>query len=331
MPVADSYQAFSFTPEGQETLLLAGVLESFDHELGARLASFEYLKRDGAEVEPMGASQARLAYRVVLLGDAPLTPGGAPLSAGARYLKLAQTQRAQPRGLLNDPRLGRWRVGWTKLHAHEQPQRAVDTIELSLEFVEDQVDAAIAAEIPTPQARAGEMVDAYSILKAAVALRFAGSPSALLQGVLLATDALANVADAFVTSALEVAQGLRVNPTLEQQFGAVERAANVVLQSLASSLAYTLEPEVSLTPYRHQAYMTIAYGQLLMQAVAEQKPTLLQYVLPVAMSFDAVLLSLYGSDAANHFDEMLSLNRIATPLLIPQGTVLTAVTPQVRQ
>lgn len=331
MAVADNYQAFSFTPEGQETLLLAGVLESFDHELGARLASFEYLKRDGAELEAMGASQARLAYRVVLLGDAPLTPGGAPLSAGARYLKLAQAQRTQPRGLLADPRLGRWRVGWTKLHAHEQPQRAVDTIELSLEFIEDQVDAAIAAETPTPQARAGSMVDAYSILKAAVALRFAASPSALLQAVSTATDALVSVADAFVTSALEVAQGLTVNPTLEQQFGAVERAADTVLQSLTATLTYTLEPEVSLTPYRHQAYMTIAFGQLLMQAVAEQKPILILYTVPTAMSLDAVLLNLYGSDAANHFDEMLSLNRIATPLLIPQGFVLTAVAPQVRQ
>lgn len=331
MAVADNYQAFSFTPTGQQTLLLNGTLEASDDELGSRLASFEYLKRDGAELEALGAQQARFIFRVVLMGSAPLTPGGAPLTAGARYLQLAQAQRNQPRGLLVHPRLGRWQVGWIKLRASEHPQRAVDTIEITLEFIEDQVDEAIAAEQPTPQARSGEVVDAYSILKAAVALRFGSSPSSLLQAVVINTDALVQVTSGFVTAALQVAQGLVVNPALEQQLGAVERAVGDVLVALTGTLAYTLESEVSLTPYRHQAYMVLAFSQFLMEAIAEQKPVLINFVVPTAMPLDEVLIALYGSDAQNHFDEILSLNRIASPLWIPQGTELRAVAPQIRQ
>ena len=331
MSVADNYQAFSITPQGQSTLLLNGCLESSDDDLGSRLAQFEYLKRDGAELEAMGAAAAHFQFRVVLMGDAPLSPGGAPLSAGARYVQLVQAQRTQPKCLLVHPRLGRWNVGWAKLRGHEVPKTAVDTIELTLEFIEDQVDAAIAAEIPTPQARAGSMVDAYSILKAAAAQRFGNSTSPLLQAAVSATDALASVASAFATSALQVAQGLTVNPSLEQQQGAVARAVDATLTALTATLSYTLEPDVSLTPYRHQAYMVLAGTYFLLESVAEQRPVLIDYVVPMAMSLDAILLSIYGSDAGSHFAELLSLNRIPNPLLIPQGVRLRAIAPQVRQ
>lgn len=331
MAVEDFYESFSFTPSGQQTLLLAGTLEALDHDLGSRLASYEYLKRDGAEVESMGAAQARFAYRVLLMGSAPLTPGGPPMSAGARYLALAQAQRTQPRGLLNDPRLGRWNAAWSKIRTREEPQRAVDAIELTLEFIEDQTDAAISAEVPTPQARAGTLTDAYSTLAAASALRFGGSTSPLMRAVSTSSAALATVASAFATSALQVAQGLTVNPSLDSQLGAVERQVDVVLSALSASLAYSLEPGVRLTPYRHRAYMVLAYSRLLDEAVANQKPVLIEFTVPVAMSLDDVLLGLYGSDASNHFDEILSLNRIRDPLWIPQGTLLRAVAPQVRQ
>ena len=98
-----------------------------------------------------------------------------------------------------------------------------------------------------------------------------------------------------------------------------------------TTLTYSLEPDVSLTPYRHQAYMVQAFAHLLDQAVADQKPVLFSYTVGTAMSLDQVLLNIYGVDAANHFDESLTGNRIANPLWIAPGTVLRLVTPQVRQ
>ena len=332
MAVADNYAAFSFTPRGQQTLLLAGVLEADDHELSQRLASFEYLKRDGAEVEPMGAAQARFSYRVVLMGSAPLTPGGPPLAAGQRYQSLVQAHRTQPRGLLVDPRLSRWNVAWKTIRKHEQPQKAVDTIELTLEFIEDQTDAAVAVEAqPTPQGRAAEVVSSYSVLKAAVALRFGNSNNPLMKAVVTATDTLSAAAASFAVAATEAAQGATPDPSLTQQFGAVQAGVDALLAALRATLPYTLESDVSLTPYRHQAWITMASCQFLLEALAEQRPVLIDHVIPAAMSLDQVLLSLYGSDASNHLDEVLSLNRIANPLWLAQGTTLRVVAPQVMQ
>lgn len=331
MALEGIYQTFSITPDGQQTIVLTGALEAMDDDLGSRLASFEYLKRDGAEVEAMGAQQARFSFKVVLMGSAPLYPGGSPMTAGARYLALAQAQRTQPKCQLSHPRLGLWKVGWVKLRAHEQPQRAVDTIEISLEFIEDQTDAAIQAEVPTPQARAQSVVSAYSILKAAVALKYSAAPSALMTRVVTTTDALASTAGAFVNDALLVAQGELVSPSIDTQFGYVVNAAETTLAALDASVAYSRDNPVELVPFRHQAYMVWAFSAELLLAIAEQKPVLITYTTPTAMSLDQVLLAVYGPDAANHRQEALSNNRIATPLQIPQGYRLRLVAPQVRQ
>lgn len=324
--------AFSFTPSGQATLLLHGSLEALDDELGARLASFEYLKRDGAELEPMGAAQARFSFRVVLLGSAPLTPGGEPLSAGVRYAKLVEAQRTQPRGLLMHPRLGRWQVGWQRIRGHEQPARARDLVECSLDFIEDQVDQAVAVEAqPTPQARAAQAVTAYGVLRAAVALRFGNSGLPVFANAVSATEQLAGRTASFVTSALAAAQSTAPDPSLPQQLGEVAAARDAALASLTATLAQTLSPDVSLTPFRHQAQMTYAACVELLAAVADQQPVVTRFTVPTAMSLDQVLLALYGADARNYLAVLLSLNRIPTPLWIPQGTVLRVVSPLVLQ
>ena len=154
-----AYEAFSFTPQGEQALLLSGVLLSSEDEIGARLAAFEYIKRDGAEQEPMGAAPAQFTFRIVITGSAPLTQGGASLSATERYAKLGQTVRTQPRGILNHPRLGRWQVAFKQIRSREEPKKALDTIEATLVFVEDQLDQAIVIDsTPTPQAQANRTI-----------------------------------------------------------------------------------------------------------------------------------------------------------------------------
>lgn len=328
--LSEIYQAFSVTPTGQQTLLLAGVLVSCDDELGSRLAQFEYLKRDGAELEAMGASAARFSFRVVLMGQAPIVPGGPPLSAGQRYKLLAEAQRTQPKCLLVHPRLGRWFVGWSKLRAHEQPQRAVDTIELTLEFLEDQVDAAIAAEQPTPQARAGQVTSSYQALSTATSARFVGSEPTYAQ-VRTQVDALSSLANSFCIAALEVAQGQAPNTPLDSQFGLLQAQVAAVQAALIATLPFSRESPVALVPLRHEAYMTEAYARLLLDAVAEQRPVLIPYTVPLSQSLDDILLALYGTQASAYYVEALSLNRIPNPLSIPGGTRLRLLAPQVLQ
>lgn len=328
--LSEIYQAFSVTPSGQPTLLLAGMLVATDDDLGSRLAQFEYLKRDGAELEAMGASAARFSFRMVLMGQTPLTPGGAPLTAGQRYLQLVQAQRTQPKCLLVHPRLGRWHVGWSKLRAHEQPQRAVDTIELTLEFIEDQVDAAIAAEQATPQARAGQVTAAAAELQTGTSSRFAAATSSYATARAVA-DQVNAVATAFASGALEVAQGQAANTPLDTQFGLVQTQVAAMQAALLATLPYSREPEVALTPLRHAAYMVEAYSRLLLDAVAEQRPVLISYTLGQAQSLDDVLLAVYGPQASAFYVEALSLNRIANPLWLQGGTRLRLLAPQVLQ
>lgn len=331
MELSDIYGAFSFTPNGQQSLLLHGTLEASEDELTARLATFEYLKRDGAELEPLGAGAAKFSFRVVLMGTAPLYQGGAPMPAGERYAALVKAQRGQPRGLLNHPRLGRWQVGWTKIRAAEHPQRGIDTIEITLDFTEDQLDQALAVEQrPTPGSQANQVVSAYSILTAAMSARFAG-PNPLFVAASSAAAALSSTAATFVGAALQAAQSTTPDPSLTGQVGAVLAARDSFLRAISATLAYTLEPDVSLTPYRHQAYMVHAYCLLLLDSVREQQPVLVTYVVPTAMSLDQVLVALYGSDASAHFDQVRGLNPHINPLWIPQGTALLVVAPQVRQ
>ena len=329
------YGNFSFTPKGGETITLSGALLSLDDDLGARFATHEYVKRDGGELEPMGAQQGRYSFRIVLLGSAPLTDGGPPLSAGDRYRKLVQVQRETPRGLLTHPRLGRIQAGFAKLKASETPAKAVDQIELTLEFLEDQLDQALSFEQnPTPQGRANQVATAYSYAVGATATLFGDRRPLSVsyrQAIADVTRLMANLATvsaAFTEAALVSAQNTFPDLALRGQLGEVRAAMDAVLAALPRTLPFTRESDVSLTPARDGAYQAFAACLALYESVLAQKPEIVPYTVPVAMPLDRILLRLYGSDASKHFDEILQLNRIPDALLIPPGTTLQIVSPQ---
>ena len=54
MPGLDEYEKISFSPEGKPTVDLSHCAVSWSDNLGARCASVEYIKRDGAEVQTPG-------------------------------------------------------------------------------------------------------------------------------------------------------------------------------------------------------------------------------------------------------------------------------------
>lgn len=328
-----AYEAFSFTPQGEQALLLSGVLLSSEDDLGARLASFEYIKRDGAEQEPMGAAPAQFTFRIVITGNAPLTQGGASLSATERYAKLGQTVRTQPRGILNHPRLGRWQVAFKQIRAREEPKKALDTIEATLVFVEDQLDQAIVIDsTPTPQAQANRTINAYSIMVAASALSFKLDPRAPMQAVDAAINAFAVKAATFVVEGVSLAQSsiADLNP-LRTLLAGVEAARVAVFAALDATRSLTLDPAITLARYRDQAYQVQASCVELIRSIEAIKPPVVYYTVPSTMSLDQLLVSLYGAAARQHVDELLSLNLIRTPMRIQAGTSLRLVSPAVVQ
>jgi hypothetical protein len=332
MPGLDEYAALTITPNGQQALILHGTVLSYEHEHGERLAQFEYLKRDGAEQEPMGANASRLNYKLVLMGEAPLTAGGAPMSAGQRYQVLVTAQRSQPRCLLVDPRLGRWQVGWSSIRASEEPQKAIDCIEISLSFVEDQIDQALAIEAqPTPQARANQAVDAYSIVYAATFLAFNERTNPSFQACVNASQHLADATGAFVNAALNSVQSQGVDPTLRAMLDSVRVARESYFTALDATLADSLDNPVSLVEFKHAAYLTEAASVELLIAIENLKPQILDYRLPTPMSLIAVLQLIYGADAQAHREEAERLNPFSPTVTIPAGTTLRLVAPTPRQ
>lgn len=332
MPGLSEYAQLTYTPNGQQALLLGDTVERLDHDHSERLAQFEYLKRDGAEQEPMGANASRLSYKIVLMGEAPLTSGGAPMSAGARYQALVTAQRSQPRGLLVDPRLGRWQVGWRSIRASEEPSRAVDCIEATLEFVEDQIDQALAIETqPTPQQRANQTVSAYSIVVAASVAGFGSSASPAMRAVSITAQDLGRVTAAFVNAALLSVQNQGVDPALRAQLDNIRTAREAYFAALDDSLAYSLDNPVSLVPLRHGAYMTETAAIELLNAIDNLKPQIFEFVTPSEMTLLSVLVRVYGSDAQSHREEAERLNPFLGPLRIPPGTSIKLVSPTPRQ
>lgn len=304
-------------------MVLDGNLTGWNHRIAIRLASHEYLKRDGGEQEPMGAAVGRFAYHCVIIGP----------DATARYNNLVLAIRQNPRGILIDPRLGRIQAACEGIESSESPESGIDTIEFDIRFVEDAVDTALAAALPLgPSQYAAQAEDSFTSLDQLVDARFLGNPVPSFQALLGRVEALGRTMSAYTTAALASLETDSPDPALAQMLGTVQAAQDRVLLALAATLPYTLEPDVSLTPYRAQARQVYASCLQLQDSVAALKPPVILFPVATAMSLAQVAVALYGKDARAKVPELRSLNRrIPTPYWIPQGTVLRAVAPQVRQ
>lgn len=328
MAIADIYKAFTFTPNGKAALLLNGALEAYDHNISVRLASFEYLKRNGAEVEPMGAAQGKYSYRCTFLGPAPLSQGGPQLTPGSRYQQLVAALLEQPRGILNDPRLGKIQAAFAGLRSSETPQRAVDVVDFTLDFVQDSVDVALAAETQiVPQQQGGKVLTTSAIYTAAIAARYASETNGLLQLVVSSTASYTDTAAAFVTAAVTASQNAQQNLALATQLGNVAAQLNANLAALAATTAFTLTSDVLLTPFRVQAREIYAGCIRLYYAVRAQLPPIVRYTVPATMPLGVLALRLYGADARRRQPEMLLLNRIPNPFAVPRGFEMIIAAP----
>ena len=315
--VGTNVQAFRF-----KDLELEGSILSYSDELAIRLANHEYLKRDGGEVESLGAAQGRFAMQLVFMGP----------QAGARYQALVSSIRKNPRGLLIHPRLGRINVGCEGTSASESPADAVDTIYCTIKFIEDAVDAAIIVDSTTgPQERAGQALDANAALNQSVTARFGNQGDAILTAAVSAMTVLTSASSAFVTAALAAVQDSDPNLSLIPLLGNVQARQNAMLTSLANTLPVTLQSDVSLTPYRNQTRLIYASCYLLYLSVIAAKPPVTEFINPTAQPLAVILTTFYGKDASAKRPEVLVLNKIPNPHWIPVGFRMLPPQPSVRQ
>lgn len=322
--VLTAAQDFTFTTKGGTVLDLNGSLTMWTDSIRIRLANHEYIKRDGGEVEPLGAAQGRWSFHCTFMGP----------DVTKRWQQLVNTIRREPRGKIVHPRLGSINVGCEGVpSASENPETAIDLIDFQIDFVEDAVDTAVVLDSEIgPQQRAGELTDAINDatdgVNAVVTNRIA---NAVYSALVAAMANLKALIDLFGPSCLAAAQSTTPDFTLETQVGRVQARCQAVLKALTATLPLTLETDVSLTDARTAIYLVYAKALQLYAAAIANKPPIVNVVVPQTMPLFPLLTRIYGKDARSHTDEVFQLNRIVAPYWIPQGTVLRMVAPSVRQ
>lgn len=302
---------------------LHGSTEGWEDDLPIRLASYEYLKRDGGEQEPMGAGLKQFSFRCVFIGE----------DCGARYQALAASIQKEPRGLLVHPRLGSFNVACRGIKGRESPAMAIDTIEFTIEFVENQVDQSIQGDSRIgPQKRASQVNDAANrAVDAANKVVSNRTANTVYSACVAASVSLKAWADKFAEKALQVAQDSAPDLELQKALGIVLDKRDAALVALEKTLVYTLLPSVSLTDARTACYIAYAACVQLYNAVLAQKPPIMTYTVPTAMPLNQILVSIYGAGARGRRTEAYLLNRIPSPHWIPAGTILHFVSPVPQQ
>lgn len=121
-------QAFDFG-----TQHLIGRLVSFTGGVKRRSVDHNYLKRAGGRVEDFARAQQRAVFRLHFIGD----------DCARRYEEFLAAVDENPRGLLVHPIAGRWFAFCEGPDYSVDLNRAVNEIQVTVAFKEDQLDATI--------------------------------------------------------------------------------------------------------------------------------------------------------------------------------------------
>ena len=104
---------------------LSGNLVAWNDKIGIRLAGHQYLKRDGAEQEHMGAEPGRFSMRLCFLGA----------TWAKQYLAFVASIRKDPKGQMVHPLFGTLRVACEGIpDAAVTPGTERDSINLAVSF-----------------------------------------------------------------------------------------------------------------------------------------------------------------------------------------------------
>lgn len=330
--LSDSYK-FQFNG-----LSLQGALISWNDTFGARYGKFEYLKRDGAAHEPLGSTAAQFSFQCVFSGE----------NSSKDYRNLVNVLRKQPTGKLYHPVLGQIDAVWMGERATVNPSQAIDFIDFSLDFEEDQVDATFkdseGNQVKDPGKAAGEIEERKQQLSSSMEKAFGegdarpptSNPSFAAsylynQIILIAKAAQAtfsDVADKFSQAALLSAQSSFATPELKNLLQSV----HIKLQEFEAKLRATGRTDAELFPSLDAARQTYASCVSLYNAVIAQKPPVVDYVVPGPLSLVQLSTRLYGAQASANLPWLQKLNPfLKSASLMATGTKLLVPSPILRK
>lgn len=288
---------------------LDGALVSWNDAFAVRLARHSYLKRSGAEQEPMGAEAGRFTMRLSFVGPAFAT----------QYRALVASIRQDPLGLLVHPLLGQLRVACTGISdAACEPGRARNAIDVTVGFEEDALDAAFVTDASdSPLAAAGRIASATARFKAASA-RF---PRAATQAASLVSST-----STFSTAAQAAAAGA-VDVSLLMKLAAVGIATDAAVEAL---LGDPLARRAAAFAAVSRAVEIYGACVQLDRVVAASRPPIIEHRVDGPVNLFVLAARLYGAAQARaRAQEILAINRIPDPAFIPPGFRLRIARPTV--
>lgn len=304
-PYAGTY-ALRFTPlgaAGDGSIDLSAALVSHSSAWPIRMASHRYLKRDGAQQEPMGADAAKATYRLTFVGP----------TMAADLRSLLATIRQQPRGLLVDPIFGQLQVACTGISDVTRDLRSSrNAVDVTIGFEEDSLDTTVQVDLlDSPAASAARVTARLRIVSTAT--DFPVSIAGVVSRVNL-----------FLSAVSSAASGI-VDLTLAAKLAASGRAIDVaVAEALANPVSTGARAYSSVSRLVDLYAACIAADR----AVARSRPAPQTYTVDGPVSVFALAARLYGAaQAQQKAAEIMAANRISDPLWIPAGTTLTISKP----
>lgn len=313
--LTDAY-GFEFTPDGYDKLELTGFNSGWTDKVPIRHAAHEYIKRDGGEIEHLGAGIREFAFPCFFTGP----------SWRKKYTGLVQAILLQPFGLLSHPLFGKIRAFCTGIDAATvNLGQALDTVIFTLGFKEDAVDTAGSAATIVSISFQGQKVQAlgqsFALASAAPRyLAFPQVPATVQQAVTLATS--------YATAAVLSANTNTPDLTLSVQLAAIQSACKASLLALRA----TGIPDPLLYGDLATCYGVYASALTLDELLVLRQPEIELYTVRARTSVAALCAKLYGPDALSRMPELLTNNagRWRGPG-IPTGTRLTIRKPTVPQ
>jgi prophage DNA circulation protein len=297
-PTLTDVSAFRF-----KDMDLSGALVSWNDRFGMRLAGHQYLKRDGAEQEPMGAEPGRFTVRLCFLGA----------SWAKQYRALVASIRKDPRGQMVHPIFGTLQVACEGIQdAAVVPAAELDAINISASFVEDAIDATIVADaFVGPAAHQGRV----SNLAASLITAISGYAALVAQAAALTAAAVSFAVDAVAASSND-----QPDPSLDGQLAALGTSTQGLISAVLASPQST--SDATAYPVLDAIEQLYAECLALADAVAASKPTIVTYVVTGDTTLPTLAATLYGKDGRSRMDEIATLNRIPDPFRIRAGTTL---------
>lgn len=292
----------------KDIILFANLVEWTDTRK-PRLATHEYLKRDGALIETMGRAPFQVKMTLVFVGE----------DFVGQFAKLSNSIDKDPKGTLTHPLYGSMQVACLGLEgATLNTETGTNLYTVPISFVEDNVDKTTAINTNGVAAQQQSVENTTSKITLNITQYAA------------AAQALTNLVNAALSFSAGAANALQQS-TLDSSLPSALELVNKLTAS--AKIAVNNDP---LLQHPVIAFDMISDLELLLDscnqlwnALSTARRPLVSYTLPIQMHVAALAVKLYGSQGRAQINQILTNNpgKIPNPSAIPAGLTLIVEQP----